>query len=48
MSKKESKIETLQNTLHSLNKNKAELTKGDSESHFTDIDKKELMKPKTV
>lgn len=32
MSKKESKIQNLQNTLKSLNKNKAELTKGASPS----------------
>jgi hypothetical protein len=32
MSKKESKIQNLQNTLNSLNKNKAELTKGGSSS----------------
>lgn len=32
MSKKESKIQNLQNTLKSLNKNKAELTKGGSSS----------------
>jgi hypothetical protein len=45
MSKKESKIENLQNTLHSLNKNRAELTKGESETHFTEVDsKKELIK----
>ena len=32
MSKKESKIQNLQKTLNSLNKNKAELTKGGSSS----------------